>query len=112
MSRTETRLLSGTVGGLLVVMAIVFENKFSSQEKLLQITLWSLLEIAMLSLGNYKHIRTAWFWQSLLLAAVVHSVIVISFLRSMPFPNVGIVILLAFPEAVLLQIIFIRLSGS
>jgi len=110
MSKTETRLLSGAVGGLLVVFAIIFEDKFRIHKKVVQIIVWSLFEIAILGLGNYKHVRTRWFWQGVFLAALVHVVIVISFLRSMPFPNIGIVILLVFPEALLLQIIFIRLS--
>ena len=110
MSKTETRLLSGAVGLLLVVIATILENTFRTHEKAVQVIVWSLIETAILSLGNCRHVRTRWFWQGIFLAAVVHSVIVISFLRSMPFPDVGIVILLAFPEVVLLQISFIRLS--
>lgn len=112
MNKTETRLISGLVGGLLVVIAIIFENRLSTHERMVQISLWTLLVVAMAILGNYKYIRQRWFWQSLGVGFILHSVIVITFLRSMPFSSLGIVILFAFPEAILWQIIFIRFSAQ
>lgn len=111
ISGTNAKLLSAALGCVLLVIAIFLENNFPKDAKVAQIVVWTLIAVSVPVLANYTYIRRLWFWKSILMGSIVHSVIVISFLPSMPFSSMGIVMLFAFPETILWMVIFLRFAA-
>jgi len=110
LSGTRAKLFSGALGLILLIIAVVLENNFPNNEKTAQIIVWTLIAVSLPVMANYNHIRRLWFWKSILVGTIVHGVIVISFLPSMPFSSMGIVMLFAFPETILWMIVFLKFS--
>lgn len=111
MSKNRNRILSGGVGAVLLVIAIILQNALPDREKEVQIIVWTLIVVTMAILINHKHFREEWFWKGFLMVSLLHVFVIYSFRQSLPFPSLGVAILVAFPEVLLCQAIFRWLSA-
>jgi hypothetical protein len=100
--KTNIRLLSGACGGAIVLTALILQDALALRELGVQIAIWSSMVLAMLLLGNRSHFREGWFWRGFLITALLHVGIVYASRPYLPFSNLGIVILVSVPEAIVL----------
>ena len=77
---------------------------FPDHDLAVQIAVWTLFVAATTLAENYP--VTNWFWKAWLLVAALHGVIIASFWHSMPFPTLGVAILMSFPEALASLFVF------
>jgi len=112
MSKKRNRILSGAAGGALLVIALILQSLLPGREKVVQITVWTLVVLTMAILINRQHFREKWFWKGLLLGSLLHVVVIYSFRYSLPFSSLGIAFLMGFPEALVWQVIFRKLSAT
>jgi hypothetical protein len=110
--KTGNRLLSSGIGAVLLFIALVLQSSFSAHLREVQITVWSVIVVVMVVLINRKHYHEKWFWQALLLCLLIHAVVIFGSRASLPFSSIGVVILIGYAEAAILQLIFRALSSE
>jgi hypothetical protein len=103
--KTKIRLLSGACGAAIVLTALVLQDQFALHEAEVQIAVWSLLVLAMVLLVNRNHFRERWFWWSIMVAGLLHVGNVCVFKSRLPFPSMGVAILMSGFEAIVLQMV-------
>ena len=88
------------------VFSIILKICFPDHDLAVQVATWSLIVAATTLAENYRYSRANWFWKAWLLVAALHGVIIASFWHSMPFPTLGVAILMSFPEALASLFVF------
>jgi hypothetical protein len=88
------------------VVGIVLKICFPDHDLAVQIAVWTLFVAAITLAENHRYFREGWFWKAWLLVAALHGVIIASFWHSMPFPTLGVAILMSFPEALVSLLVF------
>jgi len=111
-STTRKRLVSATLGAIIVAIGIFLQSEFPDRPMMVQIIVWSLLVFAIMIWGNSKDTRERWFWIAFCIAVCIHIAVVGTFWNSLPFKSLGVVILFAIPETIVLQGIFRAVSRS
>lgn len=100
------------IGALLGVVCVAFAILLGERGLVVQVTVWSLIVGAIVLCENYQHFRERWFWRAWLLALAVHSAVLAIFWHDLPFPDLGVAILMSFAEAVLLLILFRAMASA
>ena len=113
MNRTTDRRFARVSIGLAVgVLCIILIACFPAHGLAVQVVVWSLILVAILLGENYMHFREQWFWKACLLIAALHAVVLAVFWRYLPFPSVGVAMLMSFAEALACLIIIQLIAGE
>ena len=107
-----TRRLRWAGGIGLGVLGVLLHVAFPTHEFAVQLTVWTMIVAAVVIGENYQHYGESWFWKACAAILAVHAVIVATFLHSLPFPSLGIAILMSFPEAVLCLLVFRLMANN
>ncbi|MGA7459192.1 MAG: hypothetical protein WBW69_03160 [Candidatus Korobacteraceae bacterium] len=106
-----TKRVIGGLGGLAIAIAgIWLGNAFPDHPMAVQVTVWTVLIVAMMASINYRQRRERWFWWAMLAASLAHVLFVITLRRQLPFSDLGVAILIGFPEAILLQALVVAIA--
>lgn len=111
-SGMKRKAIGFAVGLGISALGILLLNHFPAHEVAVQVSVWSIIVVAIVIGPHYPHFRERWFWKAWLLVAVLHVVIIASFLRSLPFSSLGVAILMSFPEAVVFLFVFRVMADS
>ncbi len=106
------RAVSGVAGLGVVILGILLQTTLPEYPTAVQVTLLTTLVFVMIGLGNYRQHREKWFWRAMLSAALVHVIVLLNLRARLPFPSLGIAILISAPEAILLQGVVIMTSRA
>ena len=97
------RVVSGFAGLALLIGGIVLQNALPEHPSIVQLIFLTTIVFTMIGLGNYRQRREKWFWKSMLCVLLVHLIILLNLRSRLPFPSLGIAILISVPEAIFLQ---------
>jgi hypothetical protein len=103
--KTSIRLFSFACGVAIVLTALILQDELALHKGKVQIAIWSSMVLVVLLLSNRNNLREGWFWRGFLIAGVIHAGIVCAFRQYLPFSSLGIVLLVSFPEAIMLLIV-------
>jgi Na+/melibiose symporter-like transporter len=110
MTKNKKRMVSGAAGAIIAIIGIALQNHLPDREKEVQVLAWTLVVLVMATLINLKHLREKWFRKGFALGLVLHCLLIYSVRDNLPFRSLGVAFLVGFPEAVVWQMIFRRLS--
>jgi FtsH-binding integral membrane protein len=110
--KMSRRVVSGVAGLVVVMFGMLLQVALPERPTVVQVTLLTTLVLTMMVLGNYRQHREKWFWTSMLFVVLVHVIVVLNLRARLPFPSLGVVILISAPEAILLQGVVILTSRA
>lgn len=102
--------MSGVAGAIIAIIGIALQSHLPNQQKQVQVVVWTMVVLVMATLINHRHLREKWFWKGSAVGFLLHCVLIYSVRYELPFPSLGIAFLVGFPEVVVWQLIFRRLS--
>ena len=106
------RVVSGFLGLILFAVALGLEAALPDRPTVRQVTFLTIAVFSMVGLANFRQHRENWFWKAMVSVVLVHLIVLFNLKDRLPFPSLGVVILLSALEAILLQAVVVLVSRA